>query len=1004
MKIKYQIALTTTIIYLLIMIIDLLFIKPRVLSSFADIENKNLIDNVKAIRNSIVADEQDLDALVKDWAFWDDTYDFIVTGNKAYLKSNITDSTFTDQGLDFILYFDNRGKLVFGKYFDHEKKKQVPLESRFLSRVEDLTNGPGIITINDKIYMLAKEPILTSENTGPSRGSLVMGRRMDNNIFHPIAPRQATRIEWTYLDELSKDKIKEIEGRNGIAFYTINDELVSGYILFRDSSDRPSILVRIIMKREVFLQGLKTIRSITLIIVATFIFMLFLAVFSYEFVTMPRFQLIIDTIDRIKHSNDFSKRIPLGRYDRLIKDEITSIMRYINEFISIISDLYEKQKHINETLESKIKERTEELEIEIEQRKTTESELKDREQRFREMAENIRDGLLIIEEKSPVFVNRRLREMMGVQDEELTMEHFWKLVEPECLETIRDFFSQAKQGKNIFDTSFWIKRDDGKRRYIHVSYFKFEPENRSSRIYLTFTDITSQKIIEERYRSVVENAHEAILVLQGGKIRFINSKAIEAVGYSGNDIQNTDFLNFIHPDDYETVNTLYNIYRREGKIPETVVRIVKRDGSILWVEANVTKITWEEKDAALVFLNDITAQKTAEAEKEKLSEQLYQIQKLSSIQNLAGGIAHDLNNILTPVLGFTDLAMTEFQNPPQLMEYLINIKNNTHRAADLIKKLLAFSRKQFLLKESIDLNKLINELSPILERLIEENIVIHYALSEDLPPIKADKNQLEQVIINLTSNARDAMPSGGTLTISTSMIEPDDDFHRKYPEAEKEKYVSVSISDTGIGMDSETLNNIFEPFFTTKEFGQGSGLGLSVVYGIVKQHGGIIDVKSSPGKGTTVEIFFPAALPDVVSEKVKKIEEKETISFIDGKGKKILVVEDEEVIRSFIKNVLEKQNFEVKIAKNSKEAEREFLESPQSYSLLITDLVLPDISGLDLISRLHTIRPDLPCLISSGYSTDSYENSLLENERVKLLKKPFTLSELNKVMSSLIDL
>jgi signal transduction histidine kinase len=392
------------------------------------------------------------------------------------------------------------------------------------------------------------------------------------------------------------------------------------------------------------------------------------------------------------------------------------------------------------------------------------------------------------------------------------------------------------------------------------------------------------------------------------------------------------------------------------------------------------------------LLQEIDEHKKTEAEKENLERQMHQAQKLESIGRIAGGVAHDLNNMLSPIIGYAELLMEELEDDPQQQDRLQQIEQAGHRARDLVGHLLAFSRKQTLAYTCLNLNQTLDRFEKLLRRTIREDIAIAIAPAPDIQTIKGDVGQIEQVIMNLCVNAQDAMPDGGKLTIETAMADLDGRYVADHPSAQEGRYIMLAVSDTGVGMDADTKSQIFEPFFSTKGE-QGTGLGLATVYGIVKQHGGNIWVYSEPGGGTTFKVYLPVAegIPD------EKIGREKPCRDLKG-TETILLAEDNVQVRELAADILNRQGYHLMVAKNGSEA----LNMLESYDgpldLLFTDVVMPGINGKELFTRLTEKFPNLRVLYMSGYTNDVIAHKGVLDEGIHFLQKPFTVHGLaNKV-------
>ncbi|GAB4374136.1 MAG: hypothetical protein Kow0042_18530 [Calditrichia bacterium] len=411
-----------------------------------------------------------------------------------------------------------------------------------------------------------------------------------------------------------------------------------------------------------------------------------------------------------------------------------------------------------------------------------------------------------------------------------------------------------------------------------------------------------------------------------------------------------------------------------------------------WFEITLDPILEGKKKlvGAVHIISDITERKKAEAEREKLQIQLDQAQKMEAIGRLAGGVAHDFNNMLTIILGYGEIMLAKLHPDDPLRPNVAEIVEAGKRSSALTRQLLAFSRKQTLQPQVLDLNAVIQNLEKMIYRLIGEDIELNLVLSRDLAQVYADPGQIEQVIMNLVVNARDAMPQGGKLFFETANIELDDSYAKQRPGVQPGKYVMLAITDSGLGMDKETLSKIFEPFFTTKERGKGTGLGLSTVYGIVKQSGGNIWAYSEPGKGTTFKIYLPQSGAKKSVKKTKSDKERPR-----GQGETVLVVEDELSLRELLENMLTGLGYRVITAANGDEALHLVNEKGLKPDLLITDVVMPGMGGKALAKRLQQSHPRLKVLYMSGYT----DNAIVHHGGVLItgthfLQKPFTVRNL----------
>ena len=398
-------------------------------------------------------------------------------------------------------------------------------------------------------------------------------------------------------------------------------------------------------------------------------------------------------------------------------------------------------------------------------------------------------------------------------------------------------------------------------------------------------------------------------------------------------------------------------------------------------------------------LAGIIHQKRREKEFASLQEQVRQLQKMEAIGQLAGGIAHDFNNLLTVIRGYTDMLLSSIDPKNPLYPDTLEIKNASEKAESLTRQLLAFSRRQVLQPKILDLNTLISNMNKMVRRLIGENIELGTQLPEGLEKVKADPGQLEQVIINLAINARDAMPSGGKLIIETASVDLDENYARSHVGVTPGRYLMLSVSDTGVGIPPEIREHIFEPFFTTKEKGKGTGLGLSTVYGIVKQSGGSIWLYSELGHGTTFKIYLPRVEEEVESIEAEDIPQKS----LDG-AETILVVEDEEVVRRIAVTILQKRGYHILEATNGEEALHLAQNlTNQPIHLMVTDVVMPKMSGPELVKHLILLHPETKVICMSGYTDSAIIHREILKPGMTYLQKPFTTEALARKVREVLD-
>ncbi len=508
---------------------------------------------------------------------------------------------------------------------------------------------------------------------------------------------------------------------------------------------------------------------------------------------------------------------------------------------------------------------------------------------------------------------------------------------------------------------------------------------------------------EKKYRDLVDNLSDWVWeVDEKGRYTYASGAVQDILGYSPTEIIGKSPFDLMPDDEAARVGKIFT-EKVQGHLPIIKLKNTNfhRQGHVVVLETSGQPII--DADGILRGYRgidrDITDREMAMQEQASLEEQLYQAQKLESIGRLAGGVAHDFNNILSAINGYSELVLMKMAPDAPLRKDVTAIFEAGQRAARLTQQLLAFSRKQIIKPEQLDINKELKELYKMLRHLISEDVEIKIAYGEGVWPVKVDRSQLEQVIINLAVNARDAMPQGGKLTIETANITLDDVYCKKHYEFEAGDYVMLTMTDTGLGMTAEVLENIFEPFFTTKEESKGTGLGLATVYGIIKQNGGEINVYSEPQQGTAFKIYFPRAVGDATKKEALAAPQFNS----SGGTETILLVEDSEVVLNLCLDILTAQGYTVLQAQDGQEA----LDVYQGYQgridLLLTDVVMPRMNGTELAEKIREMSPDIQVLFMSGYTENAIvRNGILKNG-VNFIHKPITPQLLSEAIRNLLD-
>jgi PAS domain S-box-containing protein len=515
---------------------------------------------------------------------------------------------------------------------------------------------------------------------------------------------------------------------------------------------------------------------------------------------------------------------------------------------------------------------------------------------------------------------------------------------------------------------------------------------------------------EARYRTLVERLPAITYVAElgaGGPWHYVSPQIETMLGFSPAEwiSDPSNWVNHIHPDDREVALAAEKLFQETHELFQAEYRVFARDGRLLWFrDEGVLLQTDGQRLLMQGVMYDITEHK-------RLEDQLRHSQKMEAVGQLAGGVAHDFNNLLMLIQAHNEHLRDQLGPNDAARKDVLEIGNAVTRAASLTSQLLAFSRKQVLRPKVLDLNAVLADVAKMLHRLIGDNIDVKVVPAPALGRVKADPGQMEQVILNLAVNSRDAMPHGGKLTIETCDVELDENDSRNLEGAPPGKYVRLTVSDTGEGMDTETQAHIFEPFFTTKAPGKGTGLGLATVYGVVKQSDGWIWVDSKPERGTTFKIHFPRVVDAQVEARVGEAQSRAPLASktLPGPGaapkgtETVLVVEDQDGIRDIVGESLRRNGYKVLIAVDGDEALKLAGTYADPIHLLVTDLVMPNIGGRELAHRLTQLRPQMKVLYMSGYSEHSALNNEVVDPPTDVLQKPFSLDALVRNVRSMLD-
>ena len=622
------------------------------------------------------------------------------------------------------------------------------------------------------------------------------------------------------------------------------------------------------------------------------------------------------------------------------------------------------------------------------------------EENYRHLFENAQEGILIAQGEKILFVNPALVEILGYPKEMITSSPFTTFVHPDDREKVLDRHLRGPGGESApTNYEFRIVTAEGAEKWLQIKSKMIQWDGVPSS--LIFVDnITDRKRAEDelrasesRFRHYFELPLIGFAITSPGKGWIeANDKLCEILGYRREELYRLTWADLTPREDLAEEEAVYGrILKGEAESHTLEKRYLRKDGTV--IQAMVSSICVRKPDGAadyfVALVQDITDRRRAEEEREMLQAQLAQAQKMESVGRLAGGVAHDFNNMLGVILGHAELAMRGVDRSHPVFDRLQQIHKAAERSADLTRQLLAFARKQTVAPRVLDLNETVEGMLKMLRRLIGEDIDLVWLPGKNLKPVWVDPSQIDQILANLCVNARDAIGDRGKVTIETGNVVFDEAGCSGHAGCVPGDYVMLAVSDDGCGIDREILDRLFDPFFTTKGVGEGTGLGLATVYGIVKQNEGCIDVRSETGRGSTFRIYLPRS-----QGKAERLREDESTETTAPGHETILLVEDEAAVLDMCRIMLESLGYRVLSAATPGEAMRIAREYAGEIHLLMTDVVMPEMNGRDLARNILTLYPNVKRLFMSGYTADVIAHRGILDEGVHLIQKPFDMRTL----------
>ncbi len=638
----------------------------------------------------------------------------------------------------------------------------------------------------------------------------------------------------------------------------------------------------------------------------------------------------------------------------------------------------------------------------ITEHKRMEERLQESEKRYRTLFESAADSIYLVESEGDqmgkiLSANNAAARMHGYTIEELLTMNIKDLDTEESAKGLPGRIARVLRGETVRD-EVTHRRKDGTEFPLEINARLLKLENHSYALAID-RDITERKLAEaalkaseERTRQLIEVAPIGITVVRQGVYIYANPAFVRMFGYDDvNEIIGLPLESLCVPEEREFIKKVAMDRAAGLHIPHYEVTGLSKVGKRLNLLVWGTLIDFDGVPATLAFVIDVTKEKS-------LRLQLIQAQKMESLGALAGGVAHDFNNLLQVVLGYSELMISSRKLDERTVADLSKINHAAKDGAELAKRLLAFSRKGEINRIPVNLNEQVEKLKGMLERTIPRMIEIRLGLNADPAMVTADPTQIDQILLNLAVNARDAMPNGGKLNIETTNVALDEEECRLHVGSRARDCVLLTVSDTGVGMDHQTLEQIFEPFFTTKSEGKGTGLGLSIVYGVVRRHEGFVTCDSEPGKGTTFRIYLPALSENAV----QNIDVGPDVT-PKGGAETILLVDDEELVRDLAVRFLTSAGYKVIVACNGREAIDIFTRDKDRISLIILDLVMPEMGGLQCLEEIKKIDPNARVLIASGLTVDASDRTIIESSARGFVSKPYQVKQALDAVRLIID-
>jgi PAS domain S-box-containing protein len=676
---------------------------------------------------------------------------------------------------------------------------------------------------------------------------------------------------------------------------------------------------------------------------------------------------LVETVGRIASDKNYSIRAPVLR-----QDELGRLAQSFNQMLEVID--------------------------------RRDASLRESEERMRRLAWATFEGIVFSEGGSVLETNEQAAQMFGYEISELPGKPVLDFIAPESRDVVQGIMRKLDATSSYTVVAL---RRDGSTFPVEAQTRELFYQGRKARV-SALRDITGRKQAEEAMRRSEEKFSKAFMAsptpltishVATGTIVDVNSAFERLSGFTRAEVigrTGVELGMWARPENRERI---IQEFKRQGALRDIDFDFRAKHGAVIYCRVSAESITLDGEPSILTALVDLTERKRAETEHARLETQLQQAQKLEAVGRLAGGVAHDFNNMLTVILGHVEMALLRIDPADRVHASLVQIEHAAQHSANLTRKLLAFARRQTVVPRVLDLNATVSGMLGMLQRLIGEDIHLDWRPGDELWRVRIDPAQVDQILANLTVNARDAISGVGTITIETANAEFSDGYCANHPDHVPGSFAMLAVGDNGRGIDTETLEHIFEPFFTTKDLGEGTGLGLATVFGIVQQNDGFLTVSSEPGSGATFKIYLPRYVGDAIDE----AEHVDATEAPKGRGETVLLVEDERAILALGRDLLEQLGYTVLTADSPREALRIAESRAGDIALLVTDVVMPEMNGRELAERIALMKPGLRCLYVSGYTASIIASRGVLDEGMRFLQKPFSMKDLALKIRDALD-